>query len=160
MVTSLPSPLELASYVWYSQACALGVFFEFSDYKKWIERSHEYKDIPSPIFASLIWLVKGVFCLALYTVASPYFNVESCWGDKYTDDSWLYRVFYYYVAMTVKRFFYYNAFSMSCGAIVASGLGYNGVKEGEHSWDKIVSCYIWEIETAASPIEMLRCWNH
>ena len=38
MITSLPTPLELASYVWYSQACALGVFFEFSDYKRWIER--------------------------------------------------------------------------------------------------------------------------
>lgn len=49
---------------------------------------------------------------------------------------------------------------MSTGAIVASGLGYNGEKNGEHAWDKIVSVYIWEVETSASPIEMLRFWNH
>ncbi len=57
MVMNLPSLLEFASYVWYCQACALGVFFEFSDYKRFIERTHEYKDVPSPIIPSLKWLV-------------------------------------------------------------------------------------------------------
>ena len=62
--------------------------------------------------------------------------------------------------MTVKRFFYYNPFCMSCGAIIASGLGYNGVQKGDHQWNKIISVYIWELETSSSPIEMLRFWNH
>lgn len=57
MVMHLPSLLEFASYVWYCQACALGVFFEFSDYKRFIERTNEYKDVPSPIIPSLKWLV-------------------------------------------------------------------------------------------------------
>lgn len=162
-MTSLPTPLEFASYVWYSQACALGVFFEFSDYKRWIERKGEYANVPSPILPSLKWLFVGLISLGVYFFANNHFFVEFCWTKEYENDfSFGYRVFYYYVAMSVKRLFYYNPFSMSTGAIVASGLGYNGKKSttGEEQWDKIVSIYIWEVETATSPIEMLRYWNH
>jgi hypothetical protein len=160
MVLKMPSPLEFASYVWYCQACALGVFFEFSDYKRFIERSHEYKDVPSPVLASLKWLVTSLLCLGMFTVVNPYFNVETCWSEKFFDFLYIYRIFYYFIAMTVKRFFYYNPFCMSTGAIVASGLGYNGMEKGEHKWDKVVSVYIMGVETASSPIEMLRFWNH
>ena len=55
MVVKLPTIMEMCSYTWYSQACALGVFFEFSDYKRWVERSHEYKDVPSTVIPSLMW---------------------------------------------------------------------------------------------------------
>jgi hypothetical protein len=30
------------------------------------------------------------------------------------------------MAMSIKRFFYYGPFSITTGAIIASGLGYNG----------------------------------
>ena len=160
MVLNMPTPLEMASYVWYCQACALGVFFEFSDYKRWVERTHEYKNVPSPIIPSLIWLVKGIVCLVLFTVVSPYFNVEMCVSEKFFEFAYLDRLSYYFIAMTIKRFFYYNPFCMTTGAIVASGLGYNGVEKGDHKWDKIIGVYIWEVETASSPIEMLRFWNH
>lgn len=160
MVINLPTPLEMASYVWYCQACALGVFFEFTDYKRWVERTHEYKDVPCPIAASLKWLAKGVFCLAFYTVIAPYCNVEMCWSEKFLEFAYAFRIVYYFFAMTFKRLFYYTPFSMTTGAIIASGLGYNGMEKGEHKWDKIIGVYIWEIETASSPIEMLRFWNH
>lgn len=162
MVVKLPSLLELAGYVWYSQACALGVFFEFSDYKRWIERSHEYANVPSPIIPSLIWLARGVACLLLYTVVSPYFNIEVCFAEAFFAFGYLYRLFFYFVSMSIRRFFYYNPFCMTTGAIVASGLGYNGKDEktSSHKWDKIIGVYIWELETSLSPIEMLRFWNH
>mmetsp|Transcript_42867 Transcript_42867/g.56680 ORF Transcript_42867/g.56680 Transcript_42867/m.56680 type:complete len:163 (+) Transcript_42867:546-1034(+) len=162
MVSKLPSILEMCSYIWYAQACALGVFFEFSDYKRWIERTNEYANVPSPILPSLKWFSKGIVCLAVYTVVAPTFNIEICFADAYLEFSYMYRLFYYFVSMTVKRFFYYNPFCMTTGAIIASGLGYNGVKNEtqEHSWDKVIGVYIWELETSTSPIEMLRFWNH
>lgn len=66
------------------------------------------------------------------------------------------------MAMSIKRFFYYGPFSITTGAIIASGLGYNGKNKenDEHQWDKIVQIYVWEIETGKSPVEMLRYWNH
>ena len=68
---------------------------------------------------------------------------------------------YYYIAMTIKRFFYYTPFCISNGAIIASGLGYNGIdKSGSHKWDKIVAIYIMGVETSNSCMEMLKSWNH
>ena len=163
MVVKLPSVMELSSYIWYAQACALGVFFEFSDYKRWVERTGEYQNVPSPIIPSLKWFGKGILMLGLYTVLQPTFNIEVCFDlDLYLKFTYAYRLFYYFVSMTVKRFFYYNPFCMTTGAIIGSGLGYNGINEktGEHQWNKIIGVYIWELETSTSPIEMLRFWNH
>ena len=83
MVVKLPSILEISSYIWYAQACALGVFFEFSDYKRWIERTGEYAKVPSTIFPSLKWFIKGIVMLILYTVLQPTFNIEVCFVDAY-----------------------------------------------------------------------------
>ena len=52
-VRELPSVLEMFSYTFYANACALGVFFEFADYKRFIERSGEYAKVPSPIASSI-----------------------------------------------------------------------------------------------------------
>jgi len=53
MVKELPSPLEMAGYTWFVPNAALGVFFEFSDYRRFIESTGEYKNVPSPILPSL-----------------------------------------------------------------------------------------------------------
>lgn len=63
---------------------------------------------------------------------------------------------YYHVAMSGQRFFYYGPFSFVTGAVVASGLGY----EGDNKFEKIVGCYVFELETAWSVIDMIRLWNH
>jgi hypothetical protein len=52
-VKDLPSFLEITSYIFFCNSAALGIFFEFSDYKRWIERTGEYEKVPSPILASL-----------------------------------------------------------------------------------------------------------
>lgn len=157
---NLPTTLELASYVWFTQSCALGVFFEYSDYKRWVERSHEYKAVPCPILPSLKWLLKSLSCLLIYTLVAPTFNVEQCYVKEFWDFSFGYRIVYYFIAMTGKRLFYYNPFCLTTGAIIGCGLGYNGVEKGEHKWDTVIGVYIWELETSSSPIEMLRYWNH
>ena len=46
MVLNLPSPIQLASYVWFAPTAGLGVFFEFSDYIKFIEKTNEYANVP------------------------------------------------------------------------------------------------------------------
>lgn len=161
-----PTILEFVSYVWYSNACALGVFFEFSDYKRWIERTHEYKNVPSPIWPSLYELGKGVLCLVVFVASNEFFWMDYCWSDEFLNHSWPYRILYYHIAMTGKRFFYYGPFCSTTGAIIASGLGYNGVKKDEktgketHLFDKIVGIYIYEVETIRSPIEGFKYWNY
>jgi len=65
VVKSLPNVIELLGYTFYPPNCACGVFFEFSDYKRFIEKTDEYKNIPSPVFASLKSLCSVILSVAI-----------------------------------------------------------------------------------------------
>jgi hypothetical protein len=49
-------------------------------------------------------------------------------------------------------------------SLIACGISYNGSfkKNGEliHKWDKLRSIYVYALETASSPVEMMKYWNH
>lgn len=75
----LPSVLEITSYTFYISNSALGVFFEFSDYKRFIERSDEYKLVPSPILASLNTLAHAIAFTAIFIVFSQWFYLDYCY---------------------------------------------------------------------------------
>ena len=119
----------MISYVWYANTAALGVFFEFSDYKRFIERTHEYEKVPSTILPSLRMLAGSMTCLIIFCVGNNFYWMEGCWSDEFQEWSFLYRVFYFHVSMTFKRPFYYGPFCATTGAVRASGLGYNGIRK-------------------------------
>ena len=73
------------------------------------------------------------------------------------------------------RYFYYSAFFFETGAVIASGLGYNGRAEvsestvvdpknsdklGSHKWDKIIGAYWWQAETSTNAGDFLKTWNY
>ena len=68
MVTQFPTLLEIASYTFYCNTAALGVFFEFTDYKRFIEKSHEYKNVPNPILPSLKCLGQSMLFTGIFAV--------------------------------------------------------------------------------------------
>jgi len=70
VVKKLPNILELLSYTYFVSNAVLGVFFEFSDYKRFIERTNEYKDVPSPILVSLTTLGKAIAFTGFFVVVS------------------------------------------------------------------------------------------
>ena len=161
MVLECPSLLEVTSYVFFCQACALGIFFEFRDYKAWVERAAEYRDVPAPFAETFRYLAEGAACLGLVLGVQPYIPMEHMWGEAYWERPYWQRLGYYYCAMWVRRSFFYAPFKLSGAAISACGLTYNGKdKDGKHRWDKIVPVHVAEIETAASTMEMLRGWNY
>jgi hypothetical protein len=79
VVKKLPSVLEIASYTYFISNSALGVFFEFSDYKRFIERTDEYKQVPSPIKSSLITLAHAIAFTAFFVVVSQWFYLDYCY---------------------------------------------------------------------------------
>lgn len=113
--------------------------------------------------ASLRSLAEGVLCLVIYLVVHNYYQVIFCGTKEFFEmETWSYRVFYYNVAMTGQRYFYYAPWCLTTGAIQASGFGYNGrdPKTYSHRWDKVIGVYWVELELGTGPIEMLRYWNH
>jgi MBOAT, membrane-bound O-acyltransferase family len=58
-VVELPSVLELLSYVFFCSGCIVGPFFEFSDYKMYIEEKGRYSNIPLTFVPAMIKFFKG-----------------------------------------------------------------------------------------------------
>lgn len=64
----MPGLLEFTSYVFFCNASCLGIFFEFSDYKKFIECTHEYTNVPSPVTMSICWLAQAFTWIGIFLV--------------------------------------------------------------------------------------------
>lgn len=79
-VKELPTPFEMASYTCYVSQCALGVFFEYRDFKCWIEETDEYRNVPSPVVASLKYLLYALLCTGVFVVGSGYMPMEYAWS--------------------------------------------------------------------------------
>ena len=114
---------------------------EYRDFKCWVERRDEYKDVPSPVLPSMLILAKAICCLGFFLVMGEFFPPEFTWSPEYTESSFLYRFFYLNMTFYGYRYFYYLGFVMQEGTAIASGLGYNGksLEKGGHDlWDKII----------------------
>ena len=70
MVTHFPNLLEITSYTFYCNTAGLGVFFEFTDYKRFIEKTHEYTNIPSTLIPSLKWLGQSVMFMLIFSIGT------------------------------------------------------------------------------------------
>lgn len=66
----LPNVIELLSYTLFTQQSVVGVFFEFSDYKNFIEKAGPFKNTPSPIIPSLISLGEALLYTIVFTVGN------------------------------------------------------------------------------------------
>lgn len=64
---------------------------------------------------------------------------------------------YYYIAMTSQRFQYYTAWCITDGAMIASGLGFDGYDPvtKQAKFDRIISIDISEVELGVSPNIMI-----
>lgn len=66
-VFHLPTLLEFAGYVHFSQGCIMCPFFEFSDYINWIERKSHYKKLPargySAVLSALVRMTQAFACV-------------------------------------------------------------------------------------------------
>lgn len=68
MVKELPSFVEIMSYTFFCCGASIGVFFEYSDYIKFIKNEGHYKHIPFPILRSIRYLIFA----AIFTFINKY----------------------------------------------------------------------------------------
>ena len=63
------------SYTFFCGGASIGVFFEYSDYIKFIENEGHYKHIPNPIFKSLKYLMlAGIFAAIHFYLVQTYYD--------------------------------------------------------------------------------------
>ncbi len=55
-----------------------------------------------------------------------------------------------------RRFQFYVFFKIQELGCISAGLGYNGMKEGKHQWDRVVGGFCLAMETSYDPLELLK----
>lgn len=76
--------------------------------------------------------------------------------DEFYLKNYIYKVFYVIMTYFTKRLQFYYVFRMQENSCIASGLGYNGVKDGEHQWDRIIGGFCMRIEKDYNPQSNLK----
>lgn len=108
-VVEFPTLIEYSTYVFTSAGCIVGPFFEYSDFKNWIEMTGDYKDAPRGIvdgwknvIPGLFKMIQGFLWLGIHIgFALAGFSVYFCGSkDFLTYKTLWHRLAYYNFAMT------------------------------------------------------------
>ena len=174
-VIDAPSIYETFGYVFFYPTSVIGPSFEFSDFKNFINKEKEYKDIPffKAFLAAINEFFNAIILIVIFLIGSRYFEPYWMATDDFGAKGWLYKIFYISATMTTYSCKYYIAWKFTeCGTVM-SGLGYNPTKaivtsEDKstktevtiHNFDKIFSIKIYAIEVLPNPKDKIRNWNY
>ncbi|KIV89225.1 hypothetical protein PV10_08811 [Exophiala mesophila] len=173
-VYTIPSLLDYAGYVFFFPSLWTGPAFDFVDYQRWLQTSmfdvppgtkapptKGKRRIPRSGTPAMYKLVTGLVWLVLYLKFSAWYNVPLILSDKYMSCSFLRRVWILHMLGFTSRLKYYAVWTMTEGACILSGLGYNGTDPitGKARWDRLENVDAWGIETAQNSRAYLDSWN-
>ncbi|CUA70341.1 lysophospholipid acyltransferase [Rhizoctonia solani] len=181
-IQEYPSLLEFLGYVFYFPGLLVGPAFEFVSYRSLIDETiftpsasngsqvsekNGYSAAKTqrrvPVGRKRVAYLKfaqGLVFLLLFTLFNPQFNYEMS-----VDPKWAAKPFWYRLGTTqlfgfFARTKYYGAWSLTEGAAILSGLGFNGFNaSGQPRWDKTANIDIKNIEFAPNFKVLLDSWN-
>ena len=157
----LPDFHEILCYSVFPGGNVWGPFFEFSHLKDFIHKKGKYFSIPDTTMVAISKLASGLMFMSLSIIIPMFYDTYHCGEPAFKEYSFLYKNFFYYIAMAGSRYKYYSAWYLSDCSVYMSGLSYNGRdKNGEHKFDRIVSIRGYLIEIGTNPREWIDHWNH
>ncbi|KAF3935714.1 hypothetical protein ABW19_dt0208389 [Dactylella cylindrospora] len=150
-----------------------GPAFDFTEYKKWLDTSlfdvevydkkgavRKKRRIPRSGRMATRKALTGIFWIGLFVKASSMFTVEFTLSDGYLKFGILRRIWYLYCLMLTARLKYYGVWTLTEGACILAGLGYNGLDENKRiKWDRVNNVDPWQLETAQNSRAILEAWN-
>lgn len=176
-ITKMPGLLEFLGYAFYFPGVLIGPSTRFCDYRAWSTgelfaspKGKEKATTSGPaalprgrIFASLRELAAGLGFMGIYSVFAPAYSYEKLIGlhGGLSHLSWYQKLLWIQVAGFMARTKYYGIWSLTDGACILSGLGYNGVdpSTGKTRWNRCRNIDIPKIEFANNWKELLDAWN-
>ncbi|KAF3925581.1 hypothetical protein ABW21_db0204166 [Orbilia brochopaga] len=151
----------------------VGPAFDFSEYKKWLDTTmfdievldkkgmlRKKRRIPRSGRKATRKAVTGLLWIGLFVKASVWWNVEFALSDDFLKYNIFRRIWYVYWMMLTVRLKYYGIWTLTEGACILAGLGYNGLDENKRiRWDRVRNVDPWAIETAPNSKALLEAWN-
>jgi lysophospholipid acyltransferase len=176
-IKEFPSVLDFAGYVLFFPSLFAGPAFDYVDYRRWIETTlfdvppgtdpskipptRKKRKIPRSGRPATAKLVLGLFWILVFVKLGSLYPPSFFLSDEYEKFSFPRRIWQLHMFGLVNRLKYYGSWSLTEGACILSGLGYNGFdpKTGKVFWDRLENVDPWSLETAQNTRGYLESWN-
>ena len=176
-IMRMPDFLDYAGFVLFFPSLMVGPAFDYSDYRRYLEGT--MLDTPAGVDPSkasptrkrhkipasgkpAAWkAVCGLGWILAFLKFSGWYSVGGVLGDDFLRYSFVRRVWQIQMLGFSTRLKYYGVWSLTEGACIMSGMGYNGIdpKSGSARWDRLNNVYPWGIESAQNSRAYLENWN-
>lgn len=177
VLKELPSLLDYAGYVFFFPSLLCGPAMDFAEYRLWLDLSmfevpatadpakkpptRKKRKIPRSATPSMWKLATGLVWILCFLNFSGWYNTELLLDDSYMSYSLPRRLWVLHMTNFTARMKYYGVWSMTEGACILAGLGYNGFDPvtGKVSWNRLTNIYPWGVESAQNTRAYLENWN-
>jgi lysophospholipid acyltransferase len=176
-ITEFPSIVNFAGYVLFFPSLFAGPSFEYVDYRRWLDTSlfdippgtdpskvpptKKKRKIPRSGTPALKKAVVGLGWIFLFLQLAPRYTTDFVLSDSFMDYAFPRRIWIVYMVGFATRLKYYGVWSLTEGACILSGMGYNGFdgKSGKVFWNRLENVDPWALETAQNSHGYLGSWN-
>ncbi|KAK0646045.1 MBOAT, membrane-bound O-acyltransferase family-domain-containing protein [Cercophora newfieldiana] len=176
-LTELPNLLDYAGYVFFFPSLMVGPAFDFAEYRRWLDCSmfdvpttvdpakkpptRKKRKIPRSGTPAMVKLATGLMWIGIFVALSGYFSPDVLLTPRYMEYGFVKRVLVLHMVPLTARTKYYGVWTLTEGACILSGLGYNGVDPatGKVSWDRLVNINPMGVEMAQNTRAYLENWN-
>lgn len=176
-IKEFPGFLDYAGYVLFFPSLFAGPAFDYVDYHRWITTTlfdvppdtdpakapptRKKRKIPRSGTPAVKKAVIGLVWIFLFLQLQKLYFQDAVLSEEYMKYSFPRRVWILHMLGFTTRLKYYGVWSLTEGACILSGMGYNGFdpKTGKVFWDRLENVNPWTIETAQNTYSYLGGWN-
>ncbi|KAF5854615.1 hypothetical protein GGP41_007471 [Bipolaris sorokiniana] len=176
-ICTMPSLLDYTGYVFFFPGLMAGPAFDYADYSQYISTTmftlppgtdpsrapptRKKRKIPRSGVPAAIKAAYGTLWLVAFIKFSSWYYPAFYLGGEWMHYTFLRRVWQLYMLGLTTRMKYYAVWSLSEGACILSGIGYNGLDPKTHrpKWDRLTNIMPLEIEKAQNARAYLGYWN-
>lgn len=173
-LTKMPPLLDYAAWVMFFPSFMIGPAFDYADYDSYINTTmfdtpagkpapptKKSRRVPRSGRPAAMKCATGLAWLVAYLALSGRFNNDAVTSPEYIEQSLLRRIFGIYALGFTTRTKYYAVWTLTEGACILSGLGYNGMSPTTNTprWDRLENVNPLQIELAQNSRGYLEGWN-
>ncbi|PLB49501.1 MBOAT family protein [Aspergillus steynii IBT 23096] len=176
-ITKFPGVLDYLGYVLFFPSLFGGPSFEYVDYRRWIDTTlfdvppgtdpskvpptRKKRKIPRSGTPATKKALMGLGWILAFLQLGSVYNQEVVLGRQFMEYNFIRRVWILHMLGFTARLKYYGVWSLTEGACILSGMGYNGFdpKTGKVFWNRLENIDPWALETAQNSHGYLGSWN-